>query len=290
MRGSLATLAFIVLLTTAPSAAAGNSKTFLDSTGENAAAPDITSVVVSNDDAGLVTFQVNIANRPSLASDMEVDLYIDSDANASTGDPNVYGAEYAIILVQGSVSLYKWNGSGYSSAPSQSSLVYSYGATGATIRVKASDLGGTKAFGFVAAAASGVSVDANGEPNYGNAAIDFAPDLGHGTFDYAVRTTLRLALTNFQTSPAAPKAGGAVAASLAATENDTGSPIVGGSVACRASVGGKRIAATSHLVTNGVATCVWRIPKTARGRRVTGTVTVSLRGATATKSFSAKVR
>ena len=295
MRKASAVLLLLVLAAVAPAASAGptraasNSQTFLDSTGEDPNAPDITSIVVSNDDSGLVTFKVNISNRPTLTSDMEIDLSLDTDANPATGDPNAFGADFLIVLVQGSVDLYRWNGTDYSSTPA-SSLVYSYDASGATVKVKASDLGGTRAFNFFAIAASGVTYDSSGNPDYTNAPVDFAPDLGHGTYAYKVLTTLRLSVTTFQTTPAAPKAGGTLSASLAATENDTDAPIAGGSVSCRASVGGKAVAATAHTVTNGVATCVWRVPKTAHGKRLTGTVTVALRGATATKSFSVKVR
>ena len=45
-----------------------NSTTYPDSTGEDSAAPDITSVVVSNDDAGLITFQVTVSNRPTMTA------------------------------------------------------------------------------------------------------------------------------------------------------------------------------------------------------------------------------
>ncbi len=44
-------------------------------------APDITSVVVSNDDAGMITFKVNISNRPTLTPDMSVLLFLDTDQN-----------------------------------------------------------------------------------------------------------------------------------------------------------------------------------------------------------------
>ena len=62
-----------------------NTTTYPDSTGEDAAAPDITSVVVSNDDAGLITFQVTVSNRPTLTQDMEFLILLDIDKNASTG-------------------------------------------------------------------------------------------------------------------------------------------------------------------------------------------------------------
>ena len=71
MRSRLAVLlGLATLLVAVPAALAGsshrasNSTSFQDSTGEDAAAPDITSVNVSNDDAGLITFQVNIATGP----------------------------------------------------------------------------------------------------------------------------------------------------------------------------------------------------------------------------------
>jgi hypothetical protein len=286
MRPSLLALPALVLALSAPAAAASKPQTFLDSTGENPQAPDITSIVVSNDDAGLITFKVNISNRPSLTPDMEIDLFLDTDTNPATGDPDAHGAEYVIQLVQDSADLYAWNGSDYKGAASQSSLVYSYDPSGATIKVKASELGGTHAFDFVALAGSGITIDANGNPDYDNAAIDVAPDVGHGTFAYQVRMTLRLSVTNFQASTT----DGTVSASLAATENDTGAPFTDGSVSCRASVGGKALAASAHAVTNGVATCVWRVPKSAHGKRLTGIVTVTVRGATAAKSFSVKIR
>jgi len=289
MKPSSVPLAFVLLALFAPSAAASNSQTFLDSTGENPQAPDITSVVVSNDDGGIVTFKLNIANRPSLTPDMEIDFFLDTDSNPATGDPNSLGAEYVIQLVQGSVDLYAWNGADYR-AVATPSLVYSYDASGATVKVRASDLGGTHAFNFSAAAGSGVTVDATGSPNYDNAAFDLAPDPQHGTFAYQVRTTLRLTVTNFQASPAVPRAGGTLSASLAATENDTEGPFTGGAVSCRATAGGKTLAVSSHSVANGVASCVWRVPKNAHGKRVVGTVTVSVRGATATRTFSAKIR
>ena len=78
------------------SAHAANSQTFQDSLGENPSGPDITSIVVSNDDAGLITWKINISNRPALTQDMTILIYLDTDQNASTGDKSSEGAEYAI--------------------------------------------------------------------------------------------------------------------------------------------------------------------------------------------------
>ena len=98
--------------------AAANSQTFNDSVGEDANAPDITSVAVSNDDAGLISFQINISNRPTLTPDMYVLLLLDTDRNASTGAADFLGSEYAIELDPGAVTLFQWNGTDFAAASS----------------------------------------------------------------------------------------------------------------------------------------------------------------------------
>ena len=105
MRSRLAILlALSALLVGVPAALGGsshataNSQTFNDSVGEDPNAPDITSIAVSNDDAGLITFQVNISNRPALTPDMLLLMFLDTDNNAATGDPDSLGADYAIDL------------------------------------------------------------------------------------------------------------------------------------------------------------------------------------------------
>src|SRR5919108_2579311 len=79
------------LASAAPARVAANTTTYQDSTGENPAAPDITTVVVSNNDAGMITFRINIPNRAQLDRDMLVDLFVDSDNNPATGDPELFG-------------------------------------------------------------------------------------------------------------------------------------------------------------------------------------------------------
>ena len=141
-------------------AATSNSKTFTDSTGEDPNAPDITTIVVSNDNAGLTTFKVNISNRPAMTNDMLVLVFLDTDQKASTGDQQDGGAEYVIELDPGVVTLYKWNGSDYNAAASQSSVTFSYDSSGATMRASAHDLANTKGFNFYAIAVSGITTDA----------------------------------------------------------------------------------------------------------------------------------
>jgi hypothetical protein len=60
-------------------AAAANSVTFQDSVGEeDPRAPDVTTVVVSNDDAGLLSFEIHFANRVALGPGEELTLWLDT--------------------------------------------------------------------------------------------------------------------------------------------------------------------------------------------------------------------
>lgn len=270
-------------------AAKANSQSFNDSTGEDPNAPDITTIAVSNDDAGLVTFKVNISNRPALTADMSVIVLLDTDQQPTTGDTQSFGADYAIELDPGAVALFKWNGSDFVAAPSQSSVTFGYDATGATIRASAADLGGIKAFNFFSIAFSGITTDAAGNADFTNAHADPAPDAGHGTFAYQVLTKLTLSVNAFTTGPKPAKAGKRFTASLAASESDTNGPVQAGTVACSATVGGKHLSAAAHRVANGVATCSWSLPRTAKGKTLRGTVSLTVKGTTVVRPFSAKV-
>jgi hypothetical protein len=268
---------------------ASNAQTFTDSVGEDAAAPDITSIAVSNDDAGNIVFQVNISNRPALTQDMLLLLFLDTDRNTSTGDSTALGSDYAIQLAPGEVDLFQWNGTDYAPAQAQTSLTFQYATTGATIRVSAAELGKTKGFNFGVDALSGIVVGPTGDPDLTNVHIDLAPDRGHGFFSYEVKTTLTLTVTAFTTSPKPAKAGKSFSAGLAATESDTAGAVQQGAVRCAATIAGKPLPRKSSRLANGIAACVWQIPKTAKGKTIRGTVTLVVQGVQVARSFAAKI-
>jgi hypothetical protein len=283
------TVASLAALALGGSAAiASNSQTFTDSTGEDPAAPDITSVAVSNDDSGLVTFQVNVPNRPSLTQDMLFLVFVDSVQG--TGDPESLGADYAIQLEPSGVALFKWNGSDYlfQSTPS---LSYTYGTGGPTFRVNASGLGAANGarLNFIVLAISGITTDANGDLNFDTSHADLAPDRGRGTYSYDVKMTFSLKPAGFTTSPAPARAGQAFSVGLAATQSDTGGFVQKADIACTATIGGKRVPVKTRRLVNGVSACVWQLPKTAKGKTIRGTITVSTQGAKLKRSFSARI-
>ena len=84
-------LGLLALMAVVPAGAA-NSVTFQDSTGEDPAGPDITTVVVSNDDKAALSFRVNIPNLPQLTRDILVDLFVDSDKTRPPVIPTLSGA------------------------------------------------------------------------------------------------------------------------------------------------------------------------------------------------------
>jgi hypothetical protein len=70
-----------------PVAAAGvaaNRVTFHDAVGEDPSGPDITSVVVSADANGGLSFRVNVPNRPTLTQDLRMRIWLDADDDATS--------------------------------------------------------------------------------------------------------------------------------------------------------------------------------------------------------------
>jgi hypothetical protein len=286
--------AWTPLTAASPARSSANSSTFQDSTGEIPEAPDITSVVVSNTNAGFVTIQVNVPNRPSLTGDMLIGITLDSDNNPATGDqdPVGPGADYAIELFQGQVNLYRWDGTSFTRRggdPPQASLVFSY-ARGATIRMNASELGNTKRFSFGVIVISGIVADPNStDLDFSKARADIAPDAGHGLWNYQVRTAaLRLVARRFRTD--SPTAGRLFTARMAAARNDTGAVLAGGQVSCTATVGGRRLTARTHRFVNKEAVCGWQIPASARGQTIRGSIAVVFEGVRVRRSFARTIR
>ena len=299
----LAVAAFVVALPTAAGALPGgtsgssfvaaNSTTYQDSTGEDALAPDITTLVVSNDDAGIVSFRVNVPNRPTLGQDMLFEVWVDSDNNAATGSPEVGGADYVMQLVRGEVSLYKWDGTDYTRRfgdPSAVTLNFSYQA-GLTVRISSAELGNTTAFKFFAVAISGLVVDpVTGDLDGTNSKADVAPGGGVGLFPYTVNIAKpTLVVRGLATTPSAPKAGKTFTMRMTAARSDTGAVLQNGRVTCVGRAGTARLRAQLARVQGGAVVCTWLIPANAKGKTFRGSVTVVFEGLRASRSFSRRI-
>jgi hypothetical protein len=278
----------------APFAIAANSTTYQDSSGENAAAPDITTLTVSNTDAGVVQFRVVIPNRAQLTQDMLILLFVDTDANPQTGDPESLGADYVVQVFAGEAAFFRWDGTDFTRRPGDppaTSLIFAYQG-GLTVTMSAAELGNTKKFGFAVIAISGVTVDPNtGDTDFTNAVADVAPATGAGLYQYEVRVTpATLVVRSLRPTPRNPTAGRSFTLRLVAARSDTNAVVQNGRVTCVGRIGNARLRARVQRVQGGAATCTWNIPPAAKGKTFRGSVAVVFEGLRASQAFSRKVR
>lgn len=185
--------------------------TFTDPTGDGvgANAPDITSVGVTTYEEGWLSFQVALPTVSAFGDDMLVQVYVDSDKNAATGDAS--GFEYMLDVQkvqnqsstgvaapvvtkslrtvakvkcedQPTVTLFKWNGSAWARVDAHT-LSTSFGGNTLTVKLSVSELANTVAFNFAVYAAANVTFDSVGSPNLASASFDWAPDTGSYSYE-----------------------------------------------------------------------------------------------------------
>jgi hypothetical protein len=285
-----------------------NSQTFTDPTGDSGNAPDIGNMTVSNDDNGLVTFQIAIPNRANLDSAQDLVLIgLDTDLNASTGQQ---GIDYLLGAGGGSWDLLSWNGSSFVPAPS-STFSATEDVQSLTFTGNRSDLSSTNGFNFFVASTG------DGGATVG----DTAPDSGLYTFQLVVGvptttttptttpTTTTPTTTTPTTTTSTPtatttashtlsvlllgfptKARAGRSFSVVMSVMDENGPVSTGSVACPARVGNKSIPVAAKLgLRRGVFSCRWVLPKQSRGKMLRGSITVTSEGLSVSRSFARKI-
>ena len=100
----------------------------------------------------MLSFRVNVPNRPSFGQDMLVVLFVDADNNPATGDPDPLGqgVDYVVEIFGGEAALFRWDGTNFTRRagdPPATSLIFSYQG-GITINISTAELGNTKALKF----------------------------------------------------------------------------------------------------------------------------------------------
>jgi hypothetical protein len=251
--------------------------TFTDPTGDSGTAPDITSVVVSNDAARTITFRINV-DKLAVPSDVRFLIAIDSDQNASTGES---GTDYLLVgdLSDNTFGMARWDGSQFVDMPA-TTVTASNDPTGITFTVNSSDLGGSTAFNFWTRALQGT--------NAGPGLMDDAPD--SGSWSYQLGSSTPLVLTVGLAHISRAQAGRRVAAVITVARSDgTVADVTPNDVSCSARIGSQAVPVGSRFALGPVATCVWRLPARSRGKTVRASVTVTLDGATVTRTFAVRV-
>jgi hypothetical protein len=274
--------AFLAVAAGTAGAAYAPPASFTDPAGDAGTAPDVTGVGVTNDQSGLYTFTVSLAS--DYGDDAEFYLYLDSDKNPQTGDPENLGADYVVYddHASHSAGLYKWTGSDWDDTSEDTmSFEISSSLRELTISVGKSELGGSTGFNFFA-----VSDNADGSDGH----FDDVPS-GTGALAYAFQKTLKLTLAGVQT--VVMKAQHRLIVAAAAVRSDTGATVgADGAVTCHANGGARALpVSTKAFVSAGsgkgsAAVCQFVLPK--KHVKLSATITISYGGATVTKTVSAK--
>jgi hypothetical protein len=239
-----------------------------DATGDSGRAADLQELIVGSDDTGEASF-VLPDPLPLHAGDV-VTLFVDADADGTTGD--VKGADYRFVARGGNQSarLERWNGGAWAAAPALSAR----GGTrfGVGFFVNRRDLRNAGPIRVWVESAAGNDVDRL--PDSGAIAYDLRPLKLPTTFRASIgRRTATLALVVRRT--------------------DTGG-FVAELPLCQGRVAGKSRFATSlesPSQRNGYrGSCTWRFPKSAVGKRARLTITVQFGERTVTRVRSFVVR
>lgn len=247
-------LALLAVLVLSMSAGAAGSQTFTDPTGDATTAPDITTVVVANDDNGVLTFTVTLANPALLSGENLIFIALNSDKSTSTGSQGD-GVDYLIVLGSGGQVLARWAGTTFE--PVSGGTLARTGATAFTIG--RADLGNTTAFDFYLFSLG---------PNMSS---DDAPD-GSAIWSYALNLRPELESASAGFRPAVPRAGKAFAVASVSLELGTGQNVRPTTYRCVARLAGKTLRSTGR--------CRWLIPKNARGKRLVVTIVATYGGVT----------
>lgn len=264
---------------------AAASQAYADPTGDGQGGPDVTSVSVGSVPGGLVAFQVT--TNEAIAGNEAILILVDTDNNATTG---YQGAEYAMYAGApqpascgcgaGTATLTEfeaWNGSALAVTQPPSFQVSMVAANELQVLIGLSDIGSPSSFRF---AAVGVNVASQ------NTELDRSPDSGWYTYAPAADTTGGAATVSL--APPRAEASGLRAGKPFTIAAHIGSSTVGASVACVATIAGNAVRESGHVAAH-TASCSGKLPATSVGKRLTGTMTVTVGGARASREFAFRI-
>jgi hypothetical protein len=270
--------------------ASAGAASFADPKGDHDAAPDITSMTVSDNAAGIVTVRLGIPNYETLAADKVIGFGFDL-AGRPTSIDDVFAAFYA----GANRTEVDWEeGGSLVPSPLASASTSSFANGVLTMSIPRRELDGAGSFGF-----SGLSLDVvgqgegEGDQFEGEVeALDAAPDDIAGTlptYKLANPGPLRLRASAFAAKPARPKANRTFVWSMVVRRLDTYQPVRSGTVTCSARASGKAIKAKGKIV-RGRVQCSALVPKRTASRLFRGSIAVKTGGTSVRVPFSVAIR
>ncbi len=276
--GLLALLAVTSVIALTGAGTAGAVGKYPDAAGDGKGSADLTGVSILSDTVGQIVFTVATAADP-LAGGAWTGLFLDTDANPDTGAFGTLGAEYLIFLAEGGYEFARWTGSDWDWDAPYTTVRVRSNATGVMFSLNRSELGGTTSFNFWARSG-------RGEAALGQ--VDDAPD--DGTFNYTLAAGgPDIREVGVKTTPdAGPRAGRqfvvqATSLALPVLPANGLSPQPD-SYTCSAKLGAKALRG------QGVGSCTFAIPKKAKGKKLSVSLTASYQGASKTIQLAYKVR
>ena len=263
-----------------------NSATYNDPIGDSQTAPDIGTVVVSNDDAGMLSFAITLANRKAALGGTDwVDVEFDTDIDAETGT-TYGGTEYIIAFFSGETRLGRFDEDEdeWVAAPMKTVTAAWAGST-LTMKVSTSDIGSPTQFRFA------LWADANMADL--DAPHDEAPDEDTPSWVYQVKLPApTLAVKSLDCTPEPARAGKlmtgkAVVAVTRAGMAEVLAPTA--KVTWRATFGNLKLRPLSTTRAGGTLRSTWKLPTTVKAKVVRITLTITSDGMTVTKTHLHRV-
>jgi hypothetical protein len=242
-----------------------------------ATAPDICAANLVTNDNVAITLGVHIHDRSGFDAADAYRIHLDTDSNPSTGSlvdaGPLVGSDFVIDVADETSVLSAWNGTSFAAVAPQPEVFSGWvDGYGPAVLVPRAALGDPQAF--------------NVALTTGNAADhDFAPDSGWWSY---VVTPLRLTAGRLALTGQA-RAGRPFLATMEVERSDFEMPLDEGTIACRGSLAAKKLNGRGIFAGDQVA-CLWRLPKSASGKRFSGSVSVTFQGVTAKRSFGLRVK
>jgi hypothetical protein len=263
-----------------------SSRGYVDAQADAGRAPDITAVVVGNDDAGRLSLTVSFANRIRLQPSDALVVGLDVDRDARTGGP--LGMDYALSATTVGAELGVWNssswsGSGYVPLPGAATL--SLADHSLSLSTTVGRLGALMAARRPRLRFVLIAIADTDKPEE-----SWADDVA-GPWSYRVQLPTKLLALKIVLAPH-PRAGGDLTARLDVTmiRGDYRETLNSAPVKARAVITGRPLRLLRRGSNGSGLGATWRLPDWTHDQTVRGSVTVSFDGTHATRTFSATVK
>jgi hypothetical protein len=273
------------------------SAVFTDPSGDAKGAPDIGTVAISDDAAGMLTIAV-------AASDLRADTRMNVHLNTDKADGYDYWLHYQRGEKNWLWNLSRWDGSAWQRVPQSSSMSINPGDNGCSWTLSSGDLGGTRGFRFM------VDTAVIDPATKKVLAHDLAPDSGTWLYNLTVpstttSTTSTTAPTTTQLTPtvastevpvigaptaipAKALAGKRLTVSFPVRRRSDGAPLRTGHMICNPTIAGKLLKHVEQY-RSGNASVSLTIPRNTKGKLLRIGVTIKLGTEATTRTANFRV-